>query len=212
MDATNKGILVSVLTSSFFVVIFSVLSQPVIRIIYQHGHFSPGDTIETSTALQIMAIGLIPFLLNPVLANIFYSLKSVKKLIGINLIGLQTVMLIFFSKIFSGIETLAAAWVITGWINNAALVYYLIKFKNVKFDKRIILKLSLMLLITAVIIFLGKEPLGLLFAGPVQTGWILLINLLIACMIILLIFGGAVYFVFKDMIARLFDQIKNPSK
>ena len=76
MDATNNGILISVITSSFFVLLFSVLSQPIIQLIYQRGHFTVHDSIETSLALQIMAIGLIPFLLNPVIANIFYSGRS----------------------------------------------------------------------------------------------------------------------------------------
>jgi len=70
IKTSNNGILLSVITSSFFVLVFFVLAKPIIQLVYQHGHFTLKDSLETSHALQIMSIGLIPFLLNPVLANI----------------------------------------------------------------------------------------------------------------------------------------------
>ncbi|MFA3784115.1 lipid II flippase MurJ [Melioribacteraceae bacterium 4301-Me] len=203
-NATNKGILVSVLTSIFFVLLFSVLSQPIIQVIYQRGHFTLHDSVETSHALQIMAIALIPFLLSPVLANIFYSLKSAKNLIAINLlfVFIQAIVLFFLSKVLSGIEALAITWVTVGWLNSGFLIYYLIRFKRVVFDRVITLKLLLIALITTIIIILCKNLSQYLFALDninEQTA----MKILLVGLTLLLIYCTVVFLILRDMIIKI---------
>jgi len=208
LNATNNGILFSVATSSFFVLLFYTLSEPIIQLIYQHGHFTLHDSAETSRALRIMSVGLIPFLLNPVLANIFYSLRTVKILIAINLffIVIQTAILFFLSKIFTGIETLTLTWAIIGWVNNCALIFYLERIKKFHFDRAIALKLSLVILTTATLILLCKDLAGLWFTMMAQNSWLLLIKTLSAGLILLSIFVLTMYFIFRDKLGRFFFE------
>ncbi len=207
MSATNKGILISVVTSSFFVLIFSVLPRPIIHLIYQHGLFTPHDSAETALALHIMSFGLIPFLLNPIIANVFYSLRSIKSLIGINVffILVQTGILFLLSRTISGIETLTVTWAIVTWINAAVQIYYLVHLKNLRIDKVIVVKLVFVLLITVVLIIAGKNFAGLLFPnlGLLQNSWQILIRIIAAGIILLIAFLSAVYFVFRDMLKDL---------
>jgi len=216
INVTNNGILLSVITSAFFVLIFSTLSEPIIRLIYQHGRFTLRDSADTSLALQIMAIGLIPFLLNPVLANVFYSLGIVKKLIAINLffILIQTGILFFLSKIFSGIETLTTTWVIIVWINNITLVLYLIRLKHLHSYKTVFLKLLLVLLITTAMIALGKNSIGLWSADifNVQNNWSLLLKIVFAGFVLLFVFCLAVYFLFRDKFNNILANLKKSNK
>lgn len=207
MNATNKGILISVVTSLFFVLLFSVLPQPIIQLIYQRGHFTMHDSVETSSALQIMSAGLIPFLLNPILANIFYSLKAVKNLIAINLffIFIQTAILFSFSKTIPGIKALAVTWVVIGWINNCALIYYLFKVKKIRFSRTIVSRLLIILLITTALIILINYLVSSYFFGmnTVYNLWQTLIKVVLGGLILMIIFSAAVYLVFHDMLGRL---------
>jgi len=155
-------------------------------------------------------------LLNPILANIFYSLKAVKNLIAINLffIIIQIMILFFLSKIFSGIETLTITWVVIGWVNNGSLIYYLVHIKNLHFNQTIILKLSLILLITAAIIILGRNLIGLLFAdiNIVHDSWSILLRTACSGLLLLLVFGLATYFVFRGVFRKIFASLNEISK
>jgi peptidoglycan biosynthesis protein MviN/MurJ (putative lipid II flippase) len=159
-----------------------------------------------------MSIGLIPFLLNPVISNIFYSLNSVKNLIVINtiFIAIQTAILFSFSKLFSGIEALTITWVIIVWINNGALIYYLVRVKNLRFSSTIILKLALLILITSVLILVSKDGTNWWFAemNTVGDSWMRLVKLTCAGFILLIIFSVTVYFVFRDKLSGIFNHLK----
>lgn len=210
MDSTNNGILISVITSSLFALIFSTLSGPITKLIYEHGHFSASDSIETALALQIMSVGLIPFLLNPVLINVFYSLRSVKNLIVINLffIIMQVVLLILFTKIFTGIEALTITWAIIVWLNNISLVVYIERFKKIYFDRTIVFKLSLVVLITAVISLLSKKLISSIFDNSVDNSLLVLINTLGIGLLLIIIYSFITYFVFRDKLKAVLSSLK----
>jgi putative peptidoglycan lipid II flippase len=52
----------------------AVLGVPIIRLIYQHGRFSPSDTVETARALGAYAVGLVAYAAIKVTAPAFYAL------------------------------------------------------------------------------------------------------------------------------------------
>ncbi len=54
------------------------LAEPVIRILFQHGRFTPADTIATAIALRAYAVGLLFFCLVKVLGPAFYALDNTK--------------------------------------------------------------------------------------------------------------------------------------
>lgn len=54
------------------------LAEPVIRILFQHGRFTPSDTIATALALRAYAVGLLFFCLVKVMGPAFYALDNTK--------------------------------------------------------------------------------------------------------------------------------------
>ena len=212
LNATNNGILFSVVTSSFFVLLFSVLSGPIIQLIYQRGHFTLHDSMETSFALKVMSLGLIPFLLNSVIANIFYSLRAIKNIILLNLIFIliQAIILFILSKTFSGIETLTIAWVIFVWINNGALLYFLKRVKGVRFDKNIMFKLFLIIMSTAVMILIGKFFSNLWFddLSIPESSLVILLKTLVIGTVLFLAFSFITIFVFRDKLNGIRSYLK----
>lgn len=212
LNATNNGILFSVVTSSFFVLLFSVLSGPIIQLIYQRGHFTLHDSMETSFALKVMSLGLIPFLLNSVIANIFYSLRAIKNIILLNLIFIliQAIILFILSKTFSGIETLTIAWVIFVWINNGALLYFLKRVKGVRFDKNIMFKLFLIIMSTAVMILIGRFFSNLWFddLSIPESSLVILLKTLVIGTVLFLAFSFITIFVFRDKLNGIRSYLK----
>ena len=51
-----------------------VLSRPIVRLLYERGRFSAGDTDATAAALALYAVGLVAYTAVKVLAPAFYSL------------------------------------------------------------------------------------------------------------------------------------------
>jgi putative peptidoglycan lipid II flippase len=55
-----------------------ILSQPIIRLIYQHGAFTAADTLATADTLGLYAVGLFAYSANKVLVPAFYALDKTK--------------------------------------------------------------------------------------------------------------------------------------
>jgi putative peptidoglycan lipid II flippase len=51
-----------------------VLAVPIVRVIFEHGVFLPGDTIATAAALQLYAIGLVGYSVVRIASPTFYAL------------------------------------------------------------------------------------------------------------------------------------------
>ncbi len=78
-----KGTMVSSLTMVFALTVpatagLILLSQPIIRLIYQHGAFTAGDTLATADTLCLYAIGLFAYSANKILVPAFYALDKTK--------------------------------------------------------------------------------------------------------------------------------------
>ncbi|MEW6701839.1 MAG: lipid II flippase MurJ [Bacteroidota bacterium] len=215
-DATNKGVLVSVVTSCLFAVLFYVLAEPIIQLIYERGHFTHFDSSETSLALRIMSVGLIPFLLNPVIANIYFALRSLKSLIAINLffILIQTMLLFYLSKQLSGIQALTITWVVIVWMNNFFLFYFLFRRKGFALDKIAVLKLLLVILCGSAMALIGKyfSDLWLADLTVVQNGLLVLLKTMFAIFVLLILFISLVAVVFWERMSGVVSYLKGLRK
>lgn len=54
------------------------LSEPLIRVIFQHGHFGPEDTLRTAEALSFYVVGLFAYSAVKVTVPVFYALNDTK--------------------------------------------------------------------------------------------------------------------------------------
>ena len=53
-----------------------VLAEPIIRVIYQHGRFTPDDTAQTAGALALYAVGLFAYAAQKIVVPVFYALNK----------------------------------------------------------------------------------------------------------------------------------------
>ena len=53
-----------------------VLADPIIRVIYQHGRFTPADTAQTAGALALYAVGLFAYSAQKIVVPVFYALNK----------------------------------------------------------------------------------------------------------------------------------------
>ena len=65
-----------------------VLSQPIIRVLFEHGAFTAADTIATAQALAILALGLPAHVLVKVLAPAFFAREDTKTPLAATLSGI----------------------------------------------------------------------------------------------------------------------------
>lgn len=71
-----------------------VLAEPIVRLIFEHGAFTPQDTVETARALRVYAIGLIFAAADWPLNYAFYARQNtwVPTLVGIGSVGVYLVV------------------------------------------------------------------------------------------------------------------------
>jgi putative peptidoglycan lipid II flippase len=55
-----------------------LLSQPIIRLIFEHGAFTAADTLQTAQALTCYAYGLFAYSAVKIMVPVFYALKDTK--------------------------------------------------------------------------------------------------------------------------------------
>jgi peptidoglycan biosynthesis protein MviN/MurJ (putative lipid II flippase) len=184
--ATKKGITVSILTSAFFALIFFAAAEPVIQILFKRGMFNTRDMLETALALRILSIGLIPYLLTPIIANIYFARGAVKNILIINtfFVVIQAVSLGILSYTMPGIKALSINWVILAWLNNLALIIYSLRKKYFAIAPSFGVKMFLLIIFTAVIAIcgnafipvIGGALVQLLFEGAIMFGIYLMLG------------------------------------
>jgi len=81
--ANMKKTMISSLTMVFLLTLpatawLMLLSEPIIRIIFERGAFTPFDTLATARTLTFFAIGLFAYSANKVLVPAFYALDKTK--------------------------------------------------------------------------------------------------------------------------------------
>jgi len=67
-----------------------VLRRPIIALIYERGHFEPGDTAHTAAALGFFAVGLTGYAAIKILAPAFYTLGDSRTPMMISLLSMAT--------------------------------------------------------------------------------------------------------------------------
>ena len=53
-----------------------VLATPIVRVMYERGHFTPRDTVVTAAALQLYAVGLVGYSIVRMVSPVFYALGA----------------------------------------------------------------------------------------------------------------------------------------
>lgn len=157
-------------------VVFTVLSKDIIGIIYEHGEFTPENTLITGSALMCYSFGMLGLAYNEIMSKSFFSMKNSKTPMITALIsmGANIGMAYLFHSLI-GVPGLALATA-GGSIVNASLNIIFFRIKNGSFiskgDVAEILKTAAGAAVMALAVFGAKSLLDGRFS-PGMTGYIL---------------------------------------
>jgi putative peptidoglycan lipid II flippase len=130
------------------------LAEPIVRLLFERGHFGSGATHRVAMTLMCLAPGLLMFSLNNILARAFFALNDIKTPMKISVfcLTLNLALAFWFLKRFQtptmgGEVGLAVANTLSGTCNTCLLVYSL-RRKLSRLDMAS-LKSTLLLLLSA---------------------------------------------------------------
>jgi putative peptidoglycan lipid II flippase len=90
----REGMLHLVFINALATVLLFVLAEPIIRLLFEHGRFTPISTGRATLALQCLIPGLVAFSLNNIIGRAFYALgdTSTPMRIGVFCLGLNVIL------------------------------------------------------------------------------------------------------------------------
>jgi len=103
-----------------------ILARPIVRILFQHGHFSAAATSVTSATLFFYSIGIIAYGSYEIISRAFYALEDTKTPLysGLVAVAIGIVLNIVLIRFFT-YRGLAFAYSLTGFINAGVLLVLL---------------------------------------------------------------------------------------
>lgn len=150
----NRGLELSIAMSGASMIGLILLAEPIIRTLFEHGMFTPDDTIHTSHALIVFAIGLPAYMMTKALSPFFYARGDTTTPVKIAIVGvvLNAIFALTFMQ-FWGYIGIALATGLTTWINAGQYWFRLKHNKEFSLDnlfkyrfKRILLSCIIMAL------------------------------------------------------------------
>jgi putative peptidoglycan lipid II flippase len=94
MDTQNRGVELALFLTLPATIAFVFASEPIIRGLFQHGHFTAVDSVRCSWALAAFSLGLPSYVLVKVLTPGYYARHDTKtpvryavQSVGVNLVG-----------------------------------------------------------------------------------------------------------------------------
>ena len=61
------------------------LADPIVRLLFERGHFTPSDTASTAAALRLYAVGLVGYATVRILSPVFYALRQSRVPVAVSL-------------------------------------------------------------------------------------------------------------------------------
>jgi putative peptidoglycan lipid II flippase len=108
-----------------------ILAQPIIALIYERGKFHPHDTVQTASALQFYAIGLVSYSCIKVLSPAFYALNHRWTPMMVSFLSIALNLLfnwIFIFELKMGHRGLALSTALSATLNFGLLYFFMVRF------------------------------------------------------------------------------------
>lgn len=156
MDSQNRSLEFALMWTLPAAVALLLAAEPIIRVLFERGAFTPADTPATAWALAAFAIGLPAFVLIKVLQPAFFAREDTRtpmRFAGMNLtVNVALSLILFFA--FRSIGWMphvgiALATSIAGWVNTWLLWRHLSKAGDFEPDPRLVKNLKSILLASA---------------------------------------------------------------
>jgi putative peptidoglycan lipid II flippase len=122
--------IISMLLTLPAAIALAVIGIPIVSLVYRHGEFTPQDAIVTGNTLAFFALGLPAYVLVKVLTPAFFAREDTKTPLIIAVIVLVFNVALNFALVGPfGIYGLAAALMLTAWLN-CALLYGVLRKRD----------------------------------------------------------------------------------
>ena len=111
----------------------AVLATPIVRVMYEHGRFTAGDTPQTALALQLYAIGLVGYSVVRIVSPVFYAVGAnrVPVIVSVATVLLNAALSVAFVRATPlSYNGLPLATSIAALFNGALLVFLLRRHTN----------------------------------------------------------------------------------
>ena len=141
MANQNRAIEFGLLLSLPAAVALWLLSDPIIRVLFERGRFGPDDTLRTASALAAFVVGLPAFVLVKALTPGFFAREDTRTplYIAITAIVVNVALNVFFLYGTSLAQVgIALATSLSGWLNAAMLAVVLRRRDHWIADRRLI--------------------------------------------------------------------------
>lgn len=191
MANQNRAIEFGLLFSLPSAVALWILAEPMIRVLFQHGHFGAADTLRAAGALAAFAAGLPAFVLVKALTPGFFAREDTRTPLYIAIVAI-TVNMVLNAVFLYGTPLaqvgIALATSISGWLNAAMLGGVLLRRGQLTPDPRLVsrsLRMAAATLGMAAALVVGLIVLRQALAHPNLLGMLALFSV---CAV-----GGAVY-------------------
>jgi putative peptidoglycan lipid II flippase len=164
-----------------------VLSQDIIRVVYERGAFSPDATSTVAAILTIFGFGLPGFVLNKAFNPGFFAREDTKTPMRFTMftVVLNSVLAISMFPFFAE-RGIAAAETISGWILSTMLFVTLRRRGHIEIEAALVSRMIRMV-VASVIMAVVLHYLAAYFAGSLHTG----VNALKQAAILLGLIGSA---------------------
>jgi len=189
MNVQNRAFEFAMLLTLPAALALAVISEPIIKVLFERGAFDAADTQATALALGAYAFGLPAFVLAKVFSPGFFAredtvtpMRFAAISIAVNIAGS---LALFYLIGFVGI---AIATTLSAWVNAGLLGFRLRQLGHFKADARLKKRLPLLLLASA--LMGGALYGGSLLAAPYLTG---LLPVKAAALAVLVAGGGLVF-------------------
>ena len=186
-EQLNRSLEISVAMSTASMTGLMLLAEPIVRILFERGVFTALDSVNTSRALIIFAVGLPAYMLTKTLSPFFFADGDTKTPVKIAVWGV--ILNILFALVFMqfwGYLGIALATGVTVWINAFQYIFRLKRQGVVSLDKLARYRLPR---IVASAALMGASLIGLkslfVFYFPHWTEENGLISILLLCILIM---------------------------
>ncbi|MEE4242312.1 MAG: murein biosynthesis integral membrane protein MurJ [Desulfopila sp.] len=193
-----------------------LLSEPIIKLIFERGAFSAIDTVATAQALSLYSVGLFAYSSNKVLVPVFYALDKTRFPVLASFIAIgSNIIIINLTIDFFQHRAIALSLSITMIINFIfliAILYHQLGGFSIKDLLKAAGKILLATSIMAVFVALAQKMASTLFMGNVfQISSALLLIILVAICIYAVILSRLHIDEFSEIVRKIKSRIAGTS-
>lgn len=195
-----KNTFVSSLTMVFCLTIpatagLIILSEPIIKVIFQHGAFNLHDTEATAIALSLYAVGLFAYSANKVIVPVYYAINAPRFPVVASFMAIivNVIIITFTIETFQhkAIALSTSATMIINFIFLAAVLYIRINGYSLRYLIKGMVKIVLATAIMSIFLFVSYGYVKDFFLGSVLTQIFYLAVLIVTSA---LCYGGVLYY------------------